>query len=64
LLHHAYNRITLDIYTQAVSPEKAKLRRVVKMFLKRGGKKDPQGGGKRKFLLVLKDPNIFGKPCK
>jgi integrase len=40
LLRHANSRITLDIYTQAMSPEKRKAQTsVVKMFLKGGGKK-------------------------
>lgn len=38
LLRHANSRITLDIYTQAMSPEKRKAQtRMVKMFLKRDG---------------------------
>jgi hypothetical protein len=39
LLRHANSRITLDIYTQAMSPEKREAQtRVVKMFLN-----DPEG---------------------
>jgi hypothetical protein len=54
LLRHANSRITLDIYTQAMSPEKREAQtRVVKMFLERSGQ--------RKSLIgTPKDPNFLG----
>ncbi len=52
LLRHANSRITLDIYTQAMSPEKRKAQtRVVKMFLKRDGKQNLRTGGRVKALI-------------
>jgi integrase len=57
LLRHANSRITLDIYTQAMSPEKRKAQtRVVKMFLKRDGKKSPKTVKGGKLLLDPKGP--------
>jgi integrase len=54
LLRHANTRITLDIYTQAMSLEKRKAQtRVAKMFLKRDGKKSPKTA---KGLKLLLDP--------
>jgi integrase len=52
LLRHANSRITLDIYTQAMSPEKREAQtRVVKMFL--GGAWDGIS------YRTLKDPNFW-----
>ena len=57
LLRHANSRITLDIYTQAMSPEKRKDQtRVVKMFLTRDGKKAAKAAKERKLLLDPKEP--------
>jgi integrase len=54
LLRHANSRITLDIYTQAMSAEKRQAQtRVVKMFLERSGK------GKS-LIGTPKDPNLLG----
>ena len=52
LLRHANSRITLDIYTQAMSPEKRKAQTlVVKIFLK--------GGERENLLLDPKAPQFF-----
>jgi integrase len=53
LLRHANSRITLDIYTQAMSPEKRGAQaRVVEMFLPESGRV----GERQKFLLGPKGP--------
>jgi hypothetical protein len=56
LLRRTNSRITLDIYTQAMSPEKRKAQTsVVKMFLK--------GAERRKLLSDPKGPHLLGWSC-
>lgn len=53
LLRHANSRITLDIYTQAMSPEKHGAQaRVLEMFLPESGRV----GERQKSLLGPKGP--------
>jgi hypothetical protein len=53
LLRHANSRITLDIYTQAMSSEKRKAQTgVVKLFMKGGGKRKAVNGPQRTPVLL------------
>ena len=53
LLRHANSRITLDIYTQAMSPEKRKAQTaVVKLFFQEGGERKSLNGPQRTPVLL------------
>ena len=53
LLRHANSRITLDVYTQAKSPDKRRAQTgIVKLFLQEGGERKSLNGPQRTPVLL------------